>query len=139
MSRFEPANIKSTKEAIQRLINGEIFLHYYPDTHTYIKIFFKEDSIEPFSVNQETFTKLLNCYYKWVKLNNWYEDIPYTGVLCNVSKIENKNILRLILKYNGKFISDDGTEYDEAVPISSKNIHKYIMDQRVLINAESLQ
>lgn len=76
------ANLKSKKEAIERLLNGEVF---YSITGS--KIWYEENYHNPFrlSTSSEGIIELWYSYKQWTIEQNWYDNIPEDGILCCVS------------------------------------------------------
>jgi hypothetical protein len=151
--KFECANIKSVKEATNRLVAGEVF---YINTQSLgpniVKIYFDSTKVDdPFRAIYQSSEliqeqslglhsgSLWSFIADWlVKVEmDWWENIQDPGVLCWVSEtcIHKPNpedcFIRLIESYNSStkfYISYDwGSKWNYAVPMTEEEVKKYIL------------
>jgi hypothetical protein len=149
--KFECANIKSVKEAINRLTAGEVFYINLNISKNIVKIYFDSTKVDDqFRVSYQSReliqeqslnsgSILWSFIADWlVKVEmNWWENIQDPGVLCWVSEtcIHKPNLedcfIRLIESYNSStkfYISYDwGSKWNYAVPMTEEEVKKYIL------------
>ena len=135
---LKPAGIKTVREAIERLMNGEIF--YSPEgweiVYDEVNIECSGDRYGPFKVRGNGRSKAVN--YLWEKVSDWqieckWEDDIGDGVLCWVSNFAivpgNGNRLRLIVKYYAgehyPYETDEQCWYKYAIPLTSEELKRY--------------
>lgn len=120
------ANIKSKKEALTRLMNGEVF--YYEGT----KICYNEGRVQPFRSGAEPLHYNLDEYKNWQTKQNWDENIPEQGILCWVSgtdKLE-KDLATIVTYSDGKIYRDSyACEWEYATPLTKEEALKYILGE----------
>ena len=118
--KYVNAGIKSEQEALERLINGEVF-------YSGCKIHFDHSKVSegesPFRFGGIQLKDAITVCTKWlVKIEpNWYEDIPEQGVLCWCWNIEGDRFLSVIGHYYGNglidFEDDNGYKWKYAMPV----------------------
>ena len=135
--KLKPAGIKTVREAIERLMNGEIF--YSPGG---CKIIYDDVSVEcgpdmysPFKVRGNGRSEAVN--YLWEKVSDWqiehkWEDDIGDGVLCwasDFNRTPGKNdYLRLIMVYDksGDYpYRSKGSAYAFATPLTLEEVKTY--------------
>lgn len=125
------ANIKSVREAIQRLMDGEIFyfLGY--------RMWFSDDGTAPFKVKiiqEHEITTEFGEFAKWEEKVEWYEDLKHKPRLCYVSDTNStpnsKNTVKLVTAFSTgqelKYITDNGVQYRYATPLTDEEIAAFI-------------
>jgi len=111
---FPPSSLELVERIGER--NGKLLLELgYP-----VSIFLD-------GVRFETPTK----YYPYIESKEWYEEIPEQGILCWVwdrANIHYKS-LKLIKRKSlntGRYVTDANVLYDNAVPVTEKEIMHFI-------------
>lgn len=140
--KFKPAGIKTIREAINRLMNGEVF--YSPEGYEDYEIIYDDvsvkcgkDSYNPFKVLRGN-GRSEPVNYLWEKVSDWqtkckWEDDIGDGVLCWVSDSNRTpckhDYLRFITAHNK---SEDypyrskEAGYRFATPLTLEEVKKYI-------------
>jgi len=136
--RLKPAGIKTIREAIERLMNGEVFYSpegckiIYDDANVRCNI----DSSNPFKVRRNARSEPINILWEkvfdWQTKYTWEDDIG-DGVLCWVSdynRTPDKNdFLRVIKEYDKSrdypYRSKE-KGYRFATPLTLEEVKQYI-------------
>ena len=142
--RLKPAGIKTVREAIERLMNGEVFY----DRTGQRKMFYNDSSISC----SDDYVSPFKCLYLrsgqaspidilWGDVENWlietrWEDNIGVGVACWVS-YTNKNPdytcpMRVIVGYDKnstKYIAVEGFYWSYAIPVGEE-IEKFLLKNR---------
>ena len=137
--RFKPAGIKTVREAIERLMNGEVF--YTPEGYEIIyddvNVVCSTSDFNPFKVvrsdgRSEPINRLWKRVSDWRIECKWEDDIG-DGVLCWVSDSnqipDESNFLRIITTYSkGQEYpyESEGVAYRFATPLTLEKGKKYI-------------
>ena len=136
--KLKPAGIKTIREAIERLMNGEVF---YPTEGW--KIIYDDGNVEcgtgrssPFKIRCDGRSESVN--YLWERVSDWqiehkWEDDIGDGVLCWVSDYDRtpgkNDYLRLITAYekSGDYpYRSMEMGYEFATPLTLEEAKKYI-------------
>ena len=136
--KFKPAGIKTVREAIERLMNGEVF--YSPEG---CEIIYDDVSVEcggdrysPFKIRCDGRSESVN--YLWERVSDWqiehkWEDDIGDGVLCWVSDCNRipckHDYLRLITVYdkNSDYpYRSKEVGYRFATPLTLEEVKQYI-------------
>ena len=135
---LKPAGIKTTREAIERLMNGEVF--YSPNGN---KIIYDDTDVQcstgrsnPFKVRcnagSEPINGLWEKVFDWQTKCKWEDDIG-EGVLCWASDSNvvpnNSDRAQLIVKYSVgdkyPYETNDKHWYAYATPLTQKELKRY--------------
>jgi len=135
---LKPAGIKTVREAIERLMNGEVF--YSPEGYEIIyddaNVRCSIDNSNPFKVRRNARSEPINILWEkvfdWQTKYTWEDDIG-DGVLCWVSdfnRTPGKNdCVRFITAYDGSLgypYRSRGVGYKFAIPIKLEEAKKYV-------------
>ena len=125
------AGLKSMKEAIQGMIDGEVY--YTGSTTETMKIWFNKAHIDgPLRIGGASLCQSLHRYPTWMVAQPWYENIPNEGVPCWVSdnscQPDEKTQIALIdtriegdMGGEGYFMGD-GVSWNYATPITKEEL-----------------
>ena len=128
----KPAKLKSAKEALTKMLDGVIFYYYNS------RIYWDEEEIQ-FCVSyddgreKEKLNVFLENYDDWELERQWWESIPFGGILCQHKTEENEycvithadpNGYMGYYKLNGKVIA---TVYiNSYTPVSANDLNEWI-------------
>ena len=141
---LKPAGIKTVKEAVERLMNGEVFYDrigqrkmFYDDS----SIFCSDDYVSPFKRLYLGSGQTSPINLLWGDVKNWlietrWEDNIGVGVACWVS-YTNKNPdytcpMRVIVGYDKnstQYTAVEGTHWSYAIPVGEE-IEKFLLKNR---------
>ena len=128
----KPAKLKSAKEALTKMLDGVIFYYYNS------RIYWDEEEIQ-FCVSyddgreKEKLNVFLENYDDWELERQWWESIPFGGILCQHKTDENEycvithadtNGYMGYYKLNGKVIT--AVCIDSYTPVSANDLNEWI-------------
>ena len=133
-TKYVNAGIESKWDALNRLINGEVF-YFGEDKQGKHEITFDHTKIDfaesPFLYGGDPLGGVLSYYSDWLTKREikWYEDIPPKGVLCWTSCG-----LRIIVRFRQNefttFIADDGSCYGDARPVAMEDLKFLLLENQ---------
>ena len=128
----KPAKLKSAKEALTKMLDGVIFYYYNS------RIYWDEEEIQ-FCVSyddgreKEKLNVFLENYDDWELERQWWESIPFGGILCQHKTDENEycvithadtNGYMGYYELNGKVIT--AVCIDSYIPVSANDLNEWI-------------
>lgn len=128
----KPAKLKSAKEALTKMLDGVIFYYYNS------RIYWDEEEIQ-FCVSyddgreKEKLNVFLENYDDWELERQWWESIPFGGILCQHKTDENEycvithadtNGYMGYYELNGKVIT--AVCIDSYTPVSANDLNEWI-------------
>ncbi len=123
------AGIKSKKEAVQRLIDGEKF--YWGG----LEMSFDPSRTNPFRAEESDLTGYWYYYKKWEVKFEWYDDLG-EGVLCWVwdGNEEPRRRVGVVTRYVSesvfKFSLKSGAWVEHATPMTSEEVKKFLWGEK---------
>lgn len=129
---YKNANIKSKKEAIQRMMDGEVF---YGEGGA--KIYYEEASSgAPFRCvvdgRNNPLTGLFDLFDEWQTKTEWYENIPEQGVLCWVwvESPAGRQLRVIVRTDHDSFIAAGGGAWKNAEPVKLEEIEHLLLSSQ---------
>ena len=128
----KPAKLKSAKEALTKMLDGVIFYYYNS------RIYWDEEEIQ-FCVSyddgreKEKLNVFLENYDYWELERQWWESIPFGGILCQHKTDENEYCVIThadtngyvgYYELNGKVIT--AVCIDSYTPVSANDLNEWI-------------
>lgn len=128
----KPAKLKSAKEALTKMLDGVIFYYYNS------RIYWDEEEIQ-FCVSyddgreKEKLNVFLENYDDWELERQWWESIPFGGILCQHKTDENEYCVIThadtngyvgYYELNGKVIT--AVCIDSYTPVSANDLNEWI-------------
>jgi len=122
------AGIKSTTEAVQRLVAGEVF--YWEG----YKVHFDPSRTPPFRWGPGGISTAWDNCTQWDVKSEWYDDLG-EGVLCwvwNGNEMERQ--LRIVTwydpSYDSRFRLRSGAWVEHATPMTSEEVKKFLWGEK---------
>lgn len=135
-TKYVNANIKSYKELLSRLIEGEEFYHGL------IKVYYDENERykgQPFRYDQFALMGCSDAYPEFCvkKEVEWYEDLPDHGVLCEIEtdtlagRESYISHAKWYSEHTGNVITGLGSAYpvNKVRPLTNKEIRQFLQEE----------